>query len=843
MKFTATAKWLVYAGALAKSYAWKVYIKKTTSLSEDLSVGTWIDVTDFVSFDSWPDIGTKLEYQLGQPVTDGIRIETKNLQWWRNNIWNATASENLEIKVIFQLGLAKDVCTDEAIVFSGFIDKVGRTEDAVEGTTAFNAYTAQDGAARLAGENLTAQYVNPDIDGVGTDGLIMPDIPYLYVKDANIADYVLQPGLHTINYDWNSGSPQVNLDGGLWVALNNAADTTIGNGASAPADTQRVTLYAPDTANLSVRDPNQLADYVVVVTAGETLPRQWHRNIGCMALLNKIFDLMGITTRTYDTMEMSSATGAAKISFLDAPPNDDTNYRPKYATVSDGTDLYIGVGNRLYKRTMATGAYALKATLAVDYTIVKLWHNAANGHVWGLAREIVGNGLSAAEAFRFTIADDSLDEVSIPKCGENCAELYDFTTSGDVEEYAFFYINWNIAFGAPSNSGDVKRIDGASMAHTTLFTYTALGYGGSTGADGQFLYQDDDRIVFSVLNGSSSYLHQISIDPDGTWVTDGPLGITPPTINYEIAAWHSTEARIYYWEPSAMKIKSFLESTGTAVDVLTLGTDDGPGMMREKNGAIYVTTKLNGHLYSIAANVATQLHEGGGVLPFPSTAKRVRIFSAWFGFEYLGGRIYGLDEAGRLWQFHTTVQFYVKLGDFSGGSVLDAYNRTLQAFALLANVSSVKAARIYRRGNASGTPQTSGNTLSVTIDEASQVVESDEDYAAAFELVEVTNGVVTYSYDGTNFNTAVLSDARKLSINNALIPDEIVQDVCYHLYQFFKTARVLDTIDLGQYPMLQFEPFDEASVVFTGTLARTGSGPIYGTTVSKDGSLQIEVLI
>lgn len=836
MKFTPTQKFLVYAAALAKSYAWKVYVKKTTSLSEDLSAGTWVDVTDFINFDSWPSAASRIEYQLGQPTTDTLAPEATNVLWWKDNIFDATASQHLEFKAVFTLGLANDVATDVPIVFSGFIDKIGKEFSAVADSVTFTAYTAQDMAARMAAENLTTQYVNPDIDGAGTDGLILPDIPGLFVTDANIASYVLQPGLHTINYDFNSGSPQANLDGGAWVAL--SGFTTLGNGASAPADTQRVKVYGGGSNN-----PDPLEDYVVVINSGDTLPRQWHRNIGAQALLNKFFDLIGITNRSFDTLEMNSATGAAKISFLDAPPNDDTNYRAKYALVSDGTDLYVGVGNRLYKRTMSDGSYTLKTTLTVDHTIVKLWYNTRNGHVWGLAREQVGVGGSDAEIFRFKVSDDTLSEVAVTAIGENCIELIDYEYAGDAFEYCMLYVDWNVYYGPPNNSGNVKRIDGSSMAHTTLFTYSALGYGGSTGADGQFAYVDGNRFVFDIWNTTLSYLHQISVNISGTWDDDGQLGISPPTIDYLNAAWHSSEARIYYWDLANLKIKSFLESTGTAVDVLTLSADDTPGMLREKSGAIYFTTKLNGHLYKIIANTATQLHEGGGVLPAPSTAVRPRIYSAWFSFESHNGRIYGLDEAGRLWQYHTTVVFYIKFGNFAGANVLDAYRNVLGAFNLIGNINSYKKGYIFRRGDNTGAPQTTGNTLSVTIDEASQVVEADQDYGAAFDLVEVSNGAVTYTFDGTNYNTAVLTDARKLSISNDLIPDEIVQDLAYYTHQFFKTSRTLYTIDLGQYPMVHFEPFDEASVVFTGTIVKTGSGPIYATTLSKDGSLQIEVLI
>ncbi|TAK54380.1 MAG: hypothetical protein EPO24_13185, partial [Bacteroidetes bacterium] len=98
-----------------------------------------------------------------------------------------------ELKIEMQLEGADDVLT----VFSGFVDLQGAEFNERTDNVKFDVYSYDDRASRIPAELLTTQYINGDIDGSGTDGLVLPEIPYLYMKDANIASYVLQPGLHT----------------------------------------------------------------------------------------------------------------------------------------------------------------------------------------------------------------------------------------------------------------------------------------------------------------------------------------------------------------------------------------------------------------------------------------------------------------------------------------------------------------------------------------------------------------------------------------------------------------------------------------------------------------------
>jgi hypothetical protein len=106
----------------------------------------------------------------------------------------------------------------------------------------------------------------------------------------------------------------------------------------------------------------------------------------------------------------------------------------------------------------------------------------------------------------------------------------------------------------------------------------------------------------------------------------------------------------------------------------------------------------------------------------------------------------------------------------------------------------------------------------------------------------VTNGTTTHSYDGTNFDEDLTIQGRRLQINNELIPDEIVLDMAYWLYQYFSQDRHLYTIEVSKVPLFQYEVFDGFTATLTDQyLAETITGLIVGQTLRADGSMQLTV--
>lgn len=862
MLFTPTAKYLSYANAASKTYAWAVYIKKTTAINEALSAGTWVNVTDKIDLDSLADQIKKIEYKVGQFTSDSIRLTARDIAWWKANILNASESQYLELKIQFTLAQGADLCTDTIYTFSGFIDKLGIPKTEIGDTVSFTVLTAQELGTRIAAENISTQYMETDIDDAATAGLILNEIPGMYVKNANISSYVLKVGVHTITYNYNTGTRQAKLDDGLYVTLA-AGNNTLGNGETTAVDTERVQIYVPTLADLPTA-VNVITESIIVITAGTTLPQQWYKWAGARYLLKAIFSKIGITDVTFDTLDMdvapSPAPGVPKISFVDNPPDDAAINGKEWAICNDGTDLYVGVGHRVYKRTTSSEAYTLVATLSTGDRISKLMYNARNGHLWifyGNTADDFGLNLKGNGSLRrlvisgLTLSSEIVLNQTTDMTWHNSIDVIDYEYTSGSWVYGVVYTDgdWN------TNAGRLRLVDGSALTISTLFNGTTYGYAGNilSTINSNFLFtKNTNEVWFKGLDGigSNDDLIKVHVAPTtGVWTSDGIIlsNLDP----YKIAAYHTSDDRIYYWLAANSGVQSHTLASGTTtVNLANVPAGSTMETMHYADGKAYFTLFVfdpfiegqHRFFYGFSGNETHDFQD------YPEISRN--IYNRFSTFTYVSGTdlLYGVDSFGRLFQYGSKVKFYIETGDFQGEKVTDALYKIFKAFNLVGTINSHKQGKVYRRGNAAGTPQTSGNTLSITISEPSQIVEENTDYGAKVAWVEVSNGTVTYSFDGTAYGTKVLSDVRTLSNSNELIPDEIVQDVCYYTYQFFKTDMVLYKFSLGVLPLFQFEPFDNCNVTLTTTkialTATSGtSRPIYGMKISRNCSMEVEVLI
>lgn len=793
----------MYAQGAAKTVRWRAYFRITTSLSSGLtSAPTWTDASDHLT--EVPDFASAIEHDIGQFSTDSITMTGKGIAWWESNFFTlATETDYVECKVLFELGGHPDWCTDTAVVFSGFVDHVRRKKNELTDSVSFSVFTVQDMGERIPAEALTVQPINTDIDGSGTDGLSLLEIPRLYVKDAALAGYELVVGSHTITYQYTDGVPYARLDDGEYVALVNF-DNTIYNADSS----QGVKLYTVDIEQLP-KLPTEISVYIVVLNQGDTLPYAWPHYVSAKTLLTRIHTLLGISTITWGSMEIPTNDGSSKVSFLDMPPEDDS-FAYRWALTTDGTDLWVGVGNKLYKRTMSTGAYTLKATLTAGYIISRILYD-SGGYVWVYAQESLTN--TTGYLLRHTIST-----------GANSSEV----TLANSSRYAIEVMAGRGIVYVNTATRAVREVPSATMTDTLVYANTDMGYTGTDGPDGGFCFLRSGKVWVQAYTPSASYYHSIYYAA-GSWNDDGQ--VLTITRSYQPAAYHVSEDRIYFVDVTDGKVKSHTASSGTTTDVLTLSQADTliEGFYYG-NSRVYFTLPGSGYLYSAATNTATLLNGA------------VRTASKSHALAYVG-RLYGLDEAGRIFQYHTSLALYVKDARFDGDTVTGAMRRILTAFMLAGNVRSTKSAFVLPRTNSSGTLVSSGSTFAVTEGEACDITEERE-YVSAAQLVEVANSDTRYTYDGTNWNALALSTARKVSLSSDLIPSEVVQDLCYQAWQFFKNAHHMVTVTLTAQPHFEYEPFDGCSLSFTGVqIAMTATGVIYSTTAQRDGSLTIGVLV
>lgn len=803
MRFTPTDKYLMYARSASKTVRWHAYFRIVSALNVGLTSGAaWIDAGDHLT--EVPDFSSAIEHDLGQFSTDSITMVGKGVDWWETTFFAAASeTEYVECKILFELGGHPDWCTDTAVVFSGFVDHVRRKKTEADDSVAFSVFTCQDMGDRIPAEVLAIRPINTDIDGSGTDGLALTELPRIYVKDANVAGTPLVVGSHTVSYQYNSGTPTIRLDDGEYTTLA-SGDTTIYN-----ADlTQAVKIYTIDNTQVP-RSALEISVYIVVLVQGDTLPYAWPHYMSVKSLLSTVHSLIGISSITWGALTLPTHDGSSKVSFLDQPP-EDNSYAARWALGTDGTDLWVGVGNKLYKRTMSTGAYTLKATLTAGYVITRIWYD-SGGYVWVYAQTSETN--TSGHLLRHTIGTGvNSSEVALPNSTRYAIDL--------LVGRGIVYVN--------TAAKSVREVPGATMTDALVFANTDMGYTGSDGPDGTQLFIRSSKAWVQTAASGVSYYHSI-YEAAGTWTDDGQ--VLTLAESYQVAAYHASEDRVYYVSVGDHKIKSHTCTSATRTDVLTLADlDTLIEAMYYGNTRVYFTTPAGGALYFLASNAATLL------------SSSPRTFSKYYALAYID-RLYGLDEAGRLFQYHTTLAMYVKNARFDGDTVTGAMRRILTAFMLAGNIRATKSAFIYPRTNSSGALVTTGSTAAVTEEEACDITEERE-YVSAAQLVEVANSDTRYTYDGTNWNTMVLSTARTVSLSSELIPSEIVQDLCYQAWQFFKNAHHLVTVTLTSQPYFQYEPFDGCSMVVAGNkVPVTASGVIYGATAQRDGSTIFKVLV
>lgn len=825
MKFTASTNWNIASKAAYRAVRWTVEFKKTTDITEALSTGTWIDITSYINLDSIFPISQRIEYDPGQFTSDSITITARDIDWLRANMFNATSSQYIEIRIKGSIGVGSSaMSSDTFYAFSGFADK-NELENEREDSNEFTVYTAEELGNRIELREANIQYLNYDIDGAGAEGVFLPLLPGVWVTDAAVASYNLNVGIHTINqiFDWFNNKNYYNLDDGANVSEPlTAGSITLVN----KEGDQKITLYVNSLAN----QKQNAQDYIIVTTKGNTLPKQHYSSVSIQTYLKKLYAKIGITTTTFDTLTLNSHDGGKRISYIDLPPNDDSTAGKRYAMETDGTDIYLGVGANLYKKTLSTGDYTLVWTItsgAGEIAIKKLMYNSRNDHLW----IFYTNATNGDCVRRYNISTDNMSsEVVINATADTYnpynVSLIDYNYTGSSYKYG-------ILFGDVGTS-DVKFLTSATLTISTAITLTRT----------ITQYQSDynftktvagvDYYYFGTSTGATNYIEIFHVDGTGTFTSDGDAAASGYP-DKACVAYHPTDDRIYYISTAGISSHTIGSATVTNItngnilpavitNTYAIKYDAGTGKIY---GVIAEQDQFpNAEVYEVSNNAVDNYN-----------ACTMVKFTA---ISYVNSRLYGIDISGRLFQWHTVINMFINPA-IPEGTILERINKTLNAFLLIGIISSHKKAFVYRRANDSGTKQTTGNAI--TIDESKVVnITRQANAFTGYDIVVVSNGVKTVSYNGTNFNEDIFT-GKRLEVTNELYADNILEDIAYYFYQFWNNAHDTYSIELNTAEM-QYEVMDEATLSLSARhMAIADSGLIIGTQINIDGSLSVDVLL
>lgn len=827
MRFTPSDNWNLIASAAARKVVTTVDIKKTTNISQALSAGTWVPVSSYL--EPGLSFNQKIEYEIGEFSSDSLTIVAGKgtiaggvVQWFKDNIFNASESEYLEVRAMMQLEMGTLETSDTFYAFSGFVDKAEVVYNELQDSVTFTIFTADELGNRIAAESLVTQYVNNDVDGSGTPGTILPQIPGIYVVDADVASYQLKVGIHTIEYEYNGGNEQARLDNGDWLTLRttDGIDTLISEDGL-----EKIDIYV-DVSELYT-SIESLIDYVVVKTAGDTLPYNPLYERDMKRYIKSIYAAVGITDVTVDTLTLNTADGDKKLSFYDLPPNDISITGKRYALVSDGTDMYMTVGNMLFKRTLSTGEYTLLATISGSSTSVvvkKIFYNSRNNDLYIVyTKSGVGDCCRRYDITGAVLSSEVVLDAVADSLNVYAMLLIDYNYTGSSYKYGLMYND--------TATASVKFLDDSSLTVSTVIT---MAY--PSASDASFVFEKSTGIWWVMIkSGVSTYnFNEITINSGGTWVDSSSSFVAMPKFMY--GCYNAAEDVLYYFEAgSPYQVSSYaLDGSATLTTIISnINFSVAPCIFCASNDKVYLTV-----------SAVTGIYTKGTLYELSASAIDDSLSSvepcAYSSMMYTD-RLYGIQlYTGKLFQWHTVINMFINQV-IPEGTVRSTLTRILRIFNLIGTISSHKKAIVLRRGDDAGTIQTSGNNMTLNITNVSDITQVQKAFQK-IQWVQVSNGTVTFSYDGATFNAGVMSNARKLTISDSMIPDNIVKDLAKYLFTFYNADHDKYTF-LVNAALLQYEVMDGASVTFSTTkISKTATGLITAQTINIDGSSQIEVL-
>lgn len=837
MKFTASDTYNIIAKAAGKDLNVNVYARVVTSLSGSLNDTNWTNVTDYIPNDALTSFKSTLEYEFGQYAMDNASFTGLDINYWNTNFFTDTNIESettyIELKVTTTLMLGGYSSTENIIPFSGFVDKNTIKYSELDDVVTFDVMTADYISTTMNADSiLVTRYLWGNISGSNTKGLELTKIPGLFVTSSNVSSYVLTEGIHELSYKYeynnNCYSASVKLDDGRWIHFYTSASTVtpdgylqIGNGKSTSADdSERINLFRFGRM-LPTATGSDVTQKIIVMNEGDTYPYTFYRNTSVKKVLRSCFNQIGITSQSYDDLLLDTYDGRKDVSYLDTPPDDyDLIGQPRALEIKNDTTAFIGISSSVYLRNNDTMTYSLitKTTNEVD----RLLYDNTNDKLWIL------DGMDSSTNVKvYDVATATTS--STHNLGH---AIHRTSVSLFPQSSSIMYIRFALQ--------DIRQLKYANSAYTASTLFTAAGIP-SCSALGQWGYVSESKYLFAgTLPSFAESIYRLK-NVGGTWSYDGRFA----DIAYDAVVqgtMNPATNTIYFKANSNSHIYKVNSGSYSDLGLLTLNANESimSWFYDASTSKNYFTTKdfsrLNGSLIEVSGSSFQKI--------LPNTIYPQFSYYLFQNAATSTG-IYGISADRRLYKYGTELEMYVDELDVEGKDLKSVMNSVCQAFNLIYTVNSNKQAYVYRRSNSVGVPVGTGDTLTITSDEISSVNKEVNKYQK-YDLVKIDNESETSNYNGTDFNTKELPRYKILTVKNPYIPSFVLSDLNYYMFNFHNTNRSLYTVELGNIPLFQYEPFDTVTFTTTnGKISNTQlSGLIYGAEYNIiDGTTTFEILI
>lgn len=853
MIFTPTTTYNTYAASAGKTLEWSVYTRIDTNISGSLplSSGSWTDVTGYVS--NIPTIKQKIEYDLGQYSSDSVTLSAFDIEWWNNTIFTGSvltnAADNVEVKIMARVGLNDDFAADSVVVFSGVIDKASINFNEVDDTVDFDvlSYDALLGTIQI--ENLTTQIKDATLSGGTVTGSVLLGIPGVYITNVSSSGYVVPQGVHSLTYEHvhESGSGNkiaFKFADGAKVSQSfgyNGTITTYNKD-----NTQKVTLFV--TSSMYTVSSSASAEFIVDGTT-TTFPKTWRQREWVYSVIKDIYARVGLTDFTFDNFLLATWDGRKIVSYYEQPPAD--NYYGKVNAVrfvSSSNCLYMGIKDKLFKKSLTTNEYTDLGVVSSSYNVVRLFQDdVTGGDIWGIVRN---DSTHQYGMFSVNPATDAVNTYALTERGTGSSGAYGHmnfayvphslgTTSGSI-----WYLNTS---GADGGSGITRysayEFNISTCTSQLTYTYEPFSSSGHYGAP-DYLGLSDGASYYVATRYSISNTGFRKIYWNGSAYTGSKEQtdqLIPPVFGCYLSGsnkliWTGLES---YGPVLLFEHVVGAGSSGYVTDIMDLSAYSGFMLTGSNEVLLYNNTSGS---FCIVNGSTGLSYLGSPAFVSSSVTGPDKYNCNDLAYDAANDIVYGVTNRTNLlfkWDDHASM--YIDEPIVSGDNYAKTLNQLLRAYNLVATVSPNKSVNVLRRGDDNGTAVSITSASNFVIDEnIASGLKQEKNSFKKFTSIDV-NGT---SFNGTSFNLSPLLNERVLSIENTFIPTALLEDMAYYLYQYFSTEHNLYSVELGVIPYFQYEPLDGATLTFNSTkIPLSTTGIIYESSKSMDGTTTFKILV
>ena len=799
----------IYAQAVSIELG--IFLRLVDEINIPLSSGGWVNITDNVT--NSPDIRSQIEYDHGQFNADNLELELSDVKYFKENILNTT-KRFIEIKIEARGETGDGTVVAESVLFSGIYDNIeGKEIEEVEDTVTLNFFSLDEHASAISAERTV---IKPTRDIDGTAGLMLQNIPGIFVTNANVEGYELLRDFHSIEYHVQviegAALRLVRLNQGRWVEIPsspNIGTLTLGDAGEGDEiyDTVRMEVkYIRDETLTYTAYRSTQTQTLIQLQKGDTLPGVWYQRYSVFRLLEILMNQAGAIDYDIEMFRIETYDKRNETSYYEIPPGDvylgTVNC---LALVDETNDLFLGIDRYVYKRNMDTHIYTKLNSVFSNYQVVRIFTEIAQSHgeLVILARNVVSSTEAHYALHVLNINTGAIVGYQLAGRGE--------ANDGPTGMQSFAYIKDPVT---PANRGYIFYNGiGDDTWYFNLESKTETGTGlqdfGEIDIAG---WSDGDSYYFQVRSGGQVNIKKIFWDEqNNVWWTDS---LTTYGDEIENGVYNPNENRFIFSDVGGINLKSYNHADDTVTTILS---GEGAANFDYRDGTVYFIHSLAGvqRPASVKNNSATIDNH---ILrrPFPTDhiryANRMVYYTAheaWIGIYEFSNLLFQVAK-------HSTM-FLEGEADFAGKSLRDAIYDLAVSFNILVNLDSSKKWIARRRIDDDGLLITTGNSISLNADDVTDITEGLI-HGRGFNIVQLSNGDARASFDGTNVvegGVFSFQDDRMLTITREYLPHYILSDMAFYYHRYFSRPRRLVSVPGANISPLDIKPFDKAILNFS----------------------------